>query len=80
MAQVDDKKVTALDKALKAIKKDAAAFKSDPKGMVPDLDDQAAAVFKDMETTELTQLLEIDGKMHKAGFTIATGGISVRMV
>ena len=80
MAQVEDKKVKALDKALKAIQHDAAGFKNDPKGKVPDLDDQAAAVFKDMETTELTQLLEIDGKMHKAGFTIAAGGASVRMV
>jgi hypothetical protein len=80
VAQVDDKKVNALDKALKAIKRDAAAFKSDPKGMVPDLDDQAAAVFKSMETTELTQLLEVDGKMHEAGFTIGAGGASVRMV
>ena len=80
MGQVDDKKVKALDKALTAIKKDAAAFKSDPKAMVPDLDDQAAAVFKKMETTELTQLLEVDGKMHEAGFTIAAGGASVRMV
>ena len=80
MAQVEDKKVKALDKALKAIEHDAAAFKSDPKGKVPDLDDQAAAVFKKMEITELAQLLEVDGKMKEAGFTIAAGGASVRMV
>jgi hypothetical protein len=80
VGQVDDRKVKALDKALKEIRKDAAAFKSDPKGKVPDLDPEAAAVFQSMSPTELQVLLEVDEKMETAGFTVGSGNISVRMV
>ena len=80
MGQVDDKKVKALDQALKEIRKDAAAFQSDPQGKVPDLHPEAAAVVQSMSPAELQVLLELDEKMEKAGFTVGSGNISVRMV
>jgi hypothetical protein len=70
----------ALHEALTAIDKDRAAFKADPKGKVPDLDDAALAVFTGMNDAELQTLLDVDEKMKEAGFTIGSGKISVRMV
>jgi hypothetical protein len=80
VAQVDDKKVKALAGALKEIGKDAAAFRADPKGKVPELDPEAVAVFKSMSPAELQSLLAVDQEMMKAGFTVGSGNLSVRMV
>ena len=81
MAHAKDEDVNALDKALKEIRKDAAAFKSDPKGAVPELDQTAANAFADMTTTELQGLAEADDSMKKVGYTVSGGGgVSVRMV
>ena len=80
MGHADEQKVKALHQALKAIKDDRAAFKNDPKGKVAGLNDDAAAVFKGMSDAEYDSLLEVDEKMQKAGFTIASGNFSVRMV
>jgi hypothetical protein len=80
VAHVDDKKVKALHDALTAIGEDTEGFKANPKGKVPDLDDDALAVFTGMNKSELRTLLEVDEKMKKAGFTIESGKFSVRMV
>jgi mitochondrial fission protein ELM1 len=80
VGHADDKKVKALHGAVKAIREDRAAFKRDPKGKVSDLDDDAVAVFKGMSESEYDSFLQVDEKMEKAGFTIASGNFSVRMV
>jgi len=80
VAHAKDDDVKALDKALKEIRKDAAAFKSDPKGKVPELDQTAAKAFADMTPTELQGLAEADDNMMKVGYAVSAGGISVRMV
>ena len=80
MANAKDADVKALDKALKEIRTDAAAFKSDPKGKVPELDQTAASAFSAMTLTELQGLAEADDTMKKVGYTVSGGGISVRMV
>jgi hypothetical protein len=80
VAHAKDEDVNALDKALKEIRKDAAAFKSDPKGKVPELDQTAAKAFADMEVPELNSLAEADDKMKKVGYSVSAGGVSVRMV
>lgn len=77
---VNAKQAKALNDALKEIKQDRAAFKKDPKGKVPDLDDQAVAVFKGMSDAELDCVATVDEKMKGAGFTHDIGGVSVRMV
>lgn len=76
----DEKKVKALHDALKAVRTDRAGFKSDPRGKVSDLDEAAAAVFSGMTDAEYDALLQVDAQMQEAGFTIASGGFSVRMV
>jgi hypothetical protein len=80
VGHVDDKKAKAVHEALKAIREDRAAFKHDPKGKVPDLDDDAVAVFKTMSDPEYDCLLLADEKMEEAGFAIGSGNFSVRMV
>jgi hypothetical protein len=80
VANAKDDDVKALDKALKEIRKDAAAFKSDPKGKVPELDETAAKAFAGMEVPELNSLAEADDTMKKVGYTVSAGGVSVRMV
>jgi len=80
VAHLDDKKAKALHGALKAMREDPAAFKDNPKGKVPDLEDDAVAVFQGMEPNQVAQLLEVDEQMEKAGFSIASSGFSVRMV
>ncbi|MEN3312217.1 MAG: hypothetical protein V7645_1546 [Actinomycetota bacterium] len=80
MVHADDKKMKALHEALKAIREDPAAFKDNPKKKAPDLDDDAAAVFAAMSDAELQCVLETDEAMKKAGFTIGSGDLSVRMV
>jgi hypothetical protein len=77
---VNDKQAKALRDALKEIKQDRDAFKRDPKGKVPDLDDHAVAVFKGMSNDELDSVATVDEKMKEAGFTHDIGGISLRMV
>jgi hypothetical protein len=77
---VNDKQAKALRDALKEIKQDRDAFKRDPKGKVPDLDDQAVEVFKGMSDAELDCVALVDEKMKDAGFTHDIGGVSVRMV
>jgi hypothetical protein len=76
----EQKKVKALHQAMKAVRADREAFKNDPKGQVSDLDDAAADVFSGMSDAEYDALLQVDEQMEKAGFTIASGGFSVRMV
>jgi len=80
VAQAKDDDVKALAKALNEIRKDAAAFKSDPKGKVPELDQAAANAFAEMTPTELQGLAEADDNMKKIGYTVSAGGVSVRMV
>ncbi len=80
MADAKDDDVKALDKALKEIRKDAAAFKSDPKGKVPELKQHEANAFAAMTVTDLQCLAEADDNMKKVGYTVSTGGVSVRMV
>jgi hypothetical protein len=79
VANAKDEHVIALDKALKEIRKDAAAFQKDPKGKVPELGD-AAKEFAKMSPTELQSLAEADDTMKKVGYTVSAGGVSVRMV
>jgi hypothetical protein len=76
----DKDKVKAFHDALEAIRADPDAFRDDPKRIVPALDDHATRVFKGMHKLEYDCLLEMDEQMKKAGFTIESGGISVRMV
>ena len=81
MAHANDEHVNALDKVLKEIRKDPAAFKSDPKSKVPELDQDAAKAFGDMSVAQLQGLAEADDNMKKVGHTVSTeGGVSVRMV
>ena len=81
MAHAKDDDVKALDKVLKEIRKDAPAFKSDPKGKVPELDAKAAKEFGDMTVAQLQGLAEADDAMRKVGgYTVSTDGVSVRMV
>jgi hypothetical protein len=80
VANAKDDHVEALDKALKEIRKDAAAFKSDPKGKVPELDANAAQQFGDLSVSQLQGLAEADDTMKKVGYTVSAGGVSVRMV
>ena len=80
MVHVEDKKVKALHGALAAMRENRAAFKANPKGKVPDLDDDAAAVFAEMSDSVMDCVLETDEEMQKAGFTIGSGSLSVRMV
>jgi hypothetical protein len=80
VAHAKDDDVKALDKVLQEIRKDAAAFKSDPKGKVPELDTHAAKEFGDMTVAELQGLAEADDSMKKVGYTVSGGGFSVRMV
>ena len=77
---MNDKQAKALRDALKEIKSDPAAFKANPKGKVPDLDDSAADVFKGMSDAELACIAQTDELMERAGFTHDIGGVSVRMV
>jgi hypothetical protein len=77
---VNDKQAKALRDSLKEIKQDPDAFRKDPKGKVPDLDDRAAAVFKDMSDDQLAQVVTVDEQMKEAGFHHDVGGISLRMV
>ena len=80
MADAKDEHVKALDKVLKEIRKDAAAFKNDPKGKVPELKPDAAREFGNMSVPELQQLAEADDNMKKVGYTVSAEGVSVRMV
>jgi hypothetical protein len=80
VADPDNKQVKALHEALKAAKHDREAFRSDPKGKVSDLDDAAVKVFKGMSDAHYDALFQVDQQMQEAGFTIASGGFSVRMV
>jgi hypothetical protein len=80
VADAKDDDVKALDKVLKEIRKDAAAFKSDPKGKVHDLKQPEANAFAAMSVTELQALAEADDSMKKVGYTVSAGGVSVRMV
>jgi hypothetical protein len=77
---VNEKQAKALRDALKEIKHDRDAFRRDPKGKVPDLDDQAVAVFNTMSNEQLAQVGTVDDKMKEAGFSHEIGGISLRMV
>jgi hypothetical protein len=77
---VNDKQAKALRDALKEIKHDRDAFKRDPKGKVPDLDDDAVAVFMGMSDDDLDSVATVDEQMKAAGFTHDIGGISLRMV
>jgi pyruvate/2-oxoacid:ferredoxin oxidoreductase alpha subunit len=86
VAHAKDEDVYAFDKVLKEIRKDAAAFKRDPKGKVPELHPDAAKVFGEMGLTELTSLGEADDAMKKVGGFVVTVGeasaksVSVKMV
>ena len=86
MAHAKDEEVDAFDKVLKEIRKDAAAFKRDPKGKVPELDTKQAEAFGHWDLTELTGLAEMDDAMKKVGGFEVTAGeasvntVSVRMV
>jgi hypothetical protein len=80
VAEARDDHVKALDKALQEIRKDAAGFKNDPKGKVPELDPSAAKAFGDLTVSQLQALAEADDNMKKVGYTASAGGISVRMV
>jgi hypothetical protein len=86
VAHAKDEEVTAFDKVLKEIRKDAAAFKRDPKGKVPELDEKQAKAFGDMDLAELRRLTEANDSMIKVGgFEVSVGeasvsGVSVRMV
>jgi hypothetical protein len=81
VAHAKDEDVITLDKVLNEIRKDAAAFKSDPKGKVSELDPTVAKAFADMSPTELKALAEADDTMRKVGgYKVSAGGISVRMV
>lgn len=77
---MNDKQAKALRDSLKEIKQDPDAFKRDPKGKVPDLDDRAAAVFKEMSIDQLGDVVTVDEQMKEAGFHHDVGGISLRMV
>ena len=80
MAHANDDHVEVLDKVLTEIRKDAAAFKSDPKGKVPELDENAAKEFGDLSVAQLQGLAEADDNMKKVGFTVSGSGANVRMV
>ena len=80
MADAKDDHVKALYQVLKEIRKDAAAFKSDPKGKVRDLKQPEADAFAAMSVTELQALAEADDNMKKVGYSVSAGGVSVRMV
>jgi hypothetical protein len=80
VATAKDDDVKALDKALKEIRKDPAAFQKDPKGKVPELGEPAAKAFAAMNVTELQGLAEADDTMKKVGYTVSAGSVSVRMV
>ena len=80
MAHAKDEDVITLDKVLKEIRKDPAAFKSDPKGKVHDLKQPEADAFAAMSVAELQGLAEVDDNMKKIGYTVSAGGVSVRMV
>jgi hypothetical protein len=80
VAHAKDEDVITLDQVLKEIRKDVEAFKSDPKGKVPDLSEPAAKAFSEMPTAELTGLAEADSSMAKVGYKVTSGGVSVRMV
>jgi hypothetical protein len=80
VAHAKDEDVKALDKVLKEIRKDAAAFKNDPKGKVPELDDKAAKEFEKIPVDQLQGLAEADDNMKKVGYTVSAEGVSVRMV
>jgi hypothetical protein len=82
VAHAKDEDVITMDKVLKEIRKDAAAFKSDPKGKVPELDPTVAKKFADLSLTELNGLTEADDTMTKkvGGYKVSDGGVSVRMV
>jgi hypothetical protein len=80
VAHADEKKMKALHEALNAIRENPAAFKANPKGKVPDLDDGAAAVFAGMSDSELQCVIDTDDAMTEAGFTMGSGSLSVRMV
>jgi hypothetical protein len=77
---VNEKQAKALRDALKEIKHDPDAFRRDPKGKVPDLDDPAVAVFKKMSDDDLAHVATVDEQMKEAGFSHDIGGISLRMV
>ncbi len=80
VAHAKDEDVITLDKVLKEIRKDPAAFKSDPKGKVHDLKQPEADAFAAMSVAELQCLAEADDNMTKIGYTVSAGGVSVRMV
>jgi hypothetical protein len=80
VAHANDDHVNTLDNVLKEIRKDAAAFKSDPKGKVPELDSNAAKAFGDLTVAQLQTLAEADDHMKKVGYTVSSSGVSVRMV
>jgi hypothetical protein len=81
VANAKDEDVNALDKVLKEIRKDPAAFQKDPKGKVPDLDPDAAKEFAKLSSAQLQSLVEVDDTMKKVGYTVSTArGVSVRMV
>jgi hypothetical protein len=77
---VDERKVKALQEALSALREDRDAFQRDPKAVVPDLDDDAAAVFSELSGLEVECLLLTDERMSQAGFEVASGEYSARMV
>jgi len=86
VAHAKDEDVIKLDKVLKEITKDAEAFKSDPKGKVPDLKQTEADAFAKMSLTELNSLAEAGDAMTKVeGFEVtvgeaSVGAVSVKMV
>ena len=80
MAHANDDHVQVLDKVLNEIRKDAAGFKNDPKGKVPELDSDAAKEFGDLTVAQLQGLAEADEHMKKVGYTVSGSGVSVRMV
>ena len=69
VAHAKDEDVITLDKVLKEIRKDPAAFKSDPKGKVHDLTQPEADTFAAMSVAELQCLVEADHNMTKIGYT-----------
>jgi hypothetical protein len=80
---VTEQQANALRHALKEIRKDPKAreeFRADPQKVVRDLDDQAAAVFKNMSDLEMACIAWVDENMEAAGFTHEIDGVSVRMV
>jgi hypothetical protein len=81
VARAKDKEVDAFDKVLKEIRKDAAAFKADPKGKVPELDPEQAEKFTHWDVTELRRLTEMDDAMKDVGgFEVTADDASARTV